>query len=97
MLSTLWSVDDVSTALLMADFYRRRGGPDAASSKVQALRQAQIDMIQGQAGNAAPAGAQPTQRAARRQSAPAPLQVDPARPFAHPYFWAPFVLSGDWR
>ena len=22
--------------------------------------------------------------------------ADPARPWAHPYFWAPFVLMGNW-
>jgi CHAT domain-containing protein/tetratricopeptide (TPR) repeat protein len=31
-----------------------------------------------------------------RQEAP-PYQKDPAKPFAHPYYWSPFVLFGNWR
>jgi len=26
-----------------------------------------------------------------------PFKKDPKRPFAHPYYWAPFVLIGNWR
>ena len=26
-----------------------------------------------------------------------PFRADPKRPFAHPYYWAPFVLIGNWR
>jgi CHAT domain-containing protein len=22
---------------------------------------------------------------------------DPKRPYAHPYYWAPFILIGNWR
>jgi CHAT domain-containing protein len=23
--------------------------------------------------------------------------VDPKRPYAHPYYWAPFILIGNWK
>jgi CHAT domain-containing protein len=23
-------------------------------------------------------------------------RADPARPYAHPFFWAPFILMGNW-
>jgi CHAT domain-containing protein len=26
-----------------------------------------------------------------------PFAVDAKRPFAHPFYWAPFVLIGNWR
>jgi CHAT domain-containing protein len=26
-----------------------------------------------------------------------PFRADPARPFAHPFYWSPFVLIGNWR
>ncbi|HMJ09680.1 MAG TPA: hypothetical protein VK468_11785, partial [Pyrinomonadaceae bacterium] len=25
------------------------------------------------------------------------FKPDPKRPFAHPYYWAPFILIGNWR
>jgi CHAT domain-containing protein len=25
------------------------------------------------------------------------FDADQSRPFAHPYFWAPFILIGNWR
>lgn len=27
----------------------------------------------------------------------APYQPDPAHPYAHPFYWAPFVLIGNWK
>jgi len=26
----------------------------------------------------------------------APFAFDKARPFAHPYYWAPFLIYGNW-
>ena len=26
-----------------------------------------------------------------------PFKIDKSKPFAHPYFWSPFVLFGNWR
>jgi CHAT domain-containing protein len=27
----------------------------------------------------------------------ADFKADPKAPFAHPYFWAPFILMGNWQ
>jgi CHAT domain-containing protein/Tfp pilus assembly protein PilF len=58
-----WSVDDASTATLMADFYVRL---KAGEGKGTAL--------------AAAAG-----------------QLRSGAKYRHPYYWAPFILIGDWR
>ena len=44
MVATLWSVADSSTAQLMASFYKNL----KTMSKVEALRQAQLDLIRGE-------------------------------------------------
>jgi CHAT domain-containing protein len=64
VLATLWPVADQSTAILMADMYRRR--QEMQVSKIEALRQAQLA-----------------------------LQAQPK--YAHPYYWAPFILMGNWK
>ena len=25
------------------------------------------------------------------------FNADPKKPFAHPYYWAPFILIGNWK
>lgn len=62
-LATLWSVQDQATAMLMVEFYRQLA---LGVTKAEALRQAQLSLLQGQ------------------------------RRFNHPFFWAPFVLVGNW-
>ena len=64
-LATLWQVNDDSTALFMAQFYRELA-KQPAPSKAEALRRAQLALLE--------------------QS-----------PYRHPYFWAPFVLVGNWQ
>ncbi|MBI4522445.1 MAG: CHAT domain-containing protein [Deltaproteobacteria bacterium] len=64
-------------------------------SKVEALRQAQLEMIRGEARN---------DLLARRGvggigklgGTPGPMPPAPSSiPTSHPYFWAPFILVGD--
>jgi CHAT domain-containing protein/uncharacterized protein HemY len=79
VISSLWEVDDDSTGDLMADFYKRWVSGNGKVTKVEALRQAQLDLLHGQV-------------------KPEPDPTDPTRTsFAHPYYWAPFVLMGNWK
>lgn len=64
-IASLWSVDDNSTAQLMTEFYRQLA-TSSGMNKAQALRQAQLSLLQG------------TQQ------------------HQHPFYWAPFVLIGNW-
>jgi CHAT domain-containing protein len=80
VISSLWSVEDDSTGDLMADFYKRWVQGNGKVTKVEALRQAQLDLLEG-------------------KIKPPPDPSDPTAPtsFAHPYYWAPFVLMGNWK
>lgn len=101
VLATLWPVADISTAVLMKDLYRRRAA-DPSLPKVEALRQAQLSLLEGRI--RPPADATTRAEAHYIEPAPAdgriacpPWPREAARPFAHPFFWAPFVLFGNWR
>ena len=77
VVASLWRVPDEETHQLMREFYRRVWS-DKPMSKAEALRQAQVWMLE----NWKPRGT-------LERSAP---QGPPP-----PYYWAAFVLSGDWR
>lgn len=97
VLATLWPVADASTGELMQSFYRSRQGQGL--NKAEALRAAQLAMLGGSAGEGEGAGvsrgARPADEAGPR-APPVRAAVAAAAPFSHPYFWAPFVLMGNW-
>jgi CHAT domain-containing protein/Tfp pilus assembly protein PilF len=89
VLATLWDVNDLSTSHIMSDFYAR-WVRYPTSGKAEALRQAQLAFIHG--GGAVPGGG--TGRGFETEdqtSAPSSLG------YAHPYYWAPFVLIGNYQ
>jgi len=92
VISSLWEVNDASTGELMADFYKRWAGGGDKVAKVEALRQAQLDLLQGkvtpQSGTSG-RGFGIAQNESGGQGAVAG--------YAHPYYWAAFVLMGNWR
>lgn len=63
-LGTLWHVNDQSTAIFMAEFYRQLA--ELKTSKAMAVRNAQLKLLENPK-------------------------------FQHPYFWAPFILVGNWQ
>ena len=87
VLASLWSVADESTAVLMQRFYaiHAKGG----TSKAEALRQAQIALMTAQGGTGADRGV--------GRAAPNAPKGPAVSGYAHPFYWAPFVLLGNWQ
>jgi CHAT domain-containing protein/tetratricopeptide (TPR) repeat protein len=86
-IASLWQVDDGGTQALMSTFYEQLKKGNI--SKAEALRQSQIELIQGKGSISQSRGSiaiKPTEGAAKGRS--------PAR-LNHPYYWAPFILIGN--
>ena len=81
-MATLWSVGDEPTRMLMERFYQNLWGQPPLG-KLEALREAELGMLRG-------------------DRARAVMLMEEGQPAGRsdrvlPYYWAAFVLSGDWR
>lgn len=94
VMATLWPVADSSTARLMQDFYRLRDKQHL--NKAQALRQAQLALLAGTSGDSGTSSERGAVRAVKGVGSAHSFTPDPKAPFAHPYYWAPFILMGNW-
>ena len=82
VVASLWGVYDPSTGVLMQEFYEL-WMTHPGITKAEALREAQLALLHG------------TTRAVTEASA---TDKHSARPgYAHPFYWAPFILIGNWR
>ncbi len=110
VLASLWPVDDVATAFLMDRFYQnllgQRTGLESPMPKAEALMEAGQWLRNLTLDEATRLAAGLSQGASRGKNEPAlALTVPPAdarpttdadnRPFAHPRYWAAFILIGD--
>src|ERR1019366_1087393 len=92
VLATLWDVNDASTSRLMSDFYSR-WVKHPADGKAEALRQAQLALLH----------AAPQQQESKSERGlllhQDPSTTEPSHPagYAHPFYWAPFVLVGNFQ
>ena len=93
VLATLWPVADRTTAVLMQRMYDLR--ENAKLSKAEALRRAQIELLNGQIGPKTNPNPAALEKKASKENEPR-FVADPTKPYAHPYYWAPFILMGNW-
>jgi CHAT domain-containing protein len=93
VLATLWPVEDRSTHEVMQTFYRLRV-TQPGLSKAEALRQAQLRLFTGPGALTTMASEQGRGLVSppHEPAAALPRGVQPPQtPYAHPYFWAPFI------
>lgn len=85
VMASLWPVSDNSTRILMQEFYRLRTGSSRVS-KAEALRLAQMSLL----------SRKPVAVTHRSIKVQGPQTEVDAR-YGHPFFWAPFILIGNWK
>ena len=88
VIASLWLVNDASTSQLMQQFYQNLS--TGKMTKSQALREAQIAMIQGkiQSGAVNRSSVNYTPGQSRNSESI-------SRNLSHPYYWSPFILIGN--
>jgi CHAT domain-containing protein/tetratricopeptide (TPR) repeat protein len=103
VVSSLWKVPDMSTALLMIRFYDALA---KGASKIESLRTAQAwvraatneDVASSLAGHELPAVSSGRGWSRDLHLLRMAAEEQPAeRPFENPLYWAGFILLGDWR
>ena len=87
VLATLWPVVDRSTGEFMQTFYRIRQ-TEAGITKAEALRRAQVQFIRS---NATANGT-----SSRGVDAPENGSTKAGGALQHQFYWAPFILMGNW-
>jgi CHAT domain-containing protein len=91
VLATLWDVNDASTSRIMSDFYRR-WVTHAKMGKAEAMRQAQLAFL-----HAAGTGAKAAEHRGVATVDDNGAAARAGAHYAHPFYWAPFVLMGNYQ
>jgi CHAT domain-containing protein/Tfp pilus assembly protein PilF len=100
VMATLWPVADASTRDLMVEYYRQLQLSEKLT-KAEALHRAQMKLLRGESQQIV-TGAEVFPRTAKivgdgTGSRMPEYKRDPNAPYAHLYYWAPFILIGNWR
>jgi CHAT domain-containing protein len=80
----------------MQEFYRiREGSP--GMTKLEALREAQLEPVARRSAQSSRCGSAIAESIRTEHvGSLASFPIDKNAPYAHPYYWAPFFLMGNW-
>jgi tetratricopeptide (TPR) repeat protein len=109
LLLSLWKVDDTATALLMLRFYQnllgKREGLKKPLPRAEALREAktclrglpraEVETLAGKLAKGVVRATEEPRTPAAPMKVPKPAVPAGDKPFAHPRYWAAFILIGD--
>jgi CHAT domain-containing protein len=95
VMASLWAVADAGTSRLMLGFYRYRAG-HSERSKAEALQQAQLALLRNPT-PVAESNSDAKRTSSRLKKGGGAQCEGTNNSHAHPYYWAPFLLIGDWR
>ena len=87
-LASIWNVSDAGTLALMSEFYQQMAN---ASTKAEALRQAQLKMLRGEVKVAD----RKLQLSRGEVQLPPELNLEEASDLSSPYYWAAFTMVGS--
>jgi CHAT domain-containing protein len=97
-MATLWRIADESTGVFMSRFYTLL--QQEGMTKAEALRQAQVEFIEGKTGDGAGGESGLKRNRGRMLDADTRDEKETlsslSPDYRHPYFWAPFILMGNW-
>jgi CHAT domain-containing protein len=96
VLATLWDVNDASTSRLMSDFYSR-WVKAPAEGKAEALRWAQLALLHSAATSTATSDERGLVATEKPSSAQSKAVESHPTGYSHPFYWAPFVLFGNFQ
>jgi CHAT domain-containing protein/Flp pilus assembly protein TadD len=88
---SLWKVSDTGTRDLMVAYYTRL---QRGESRTEALRQVQLEMLQGKL---LPSSKTTSDKQKGKRETSEPEGEASVKDYRHPYYWASFIPSGDWR
>jgi len=103
VMASLWEVQDESTSELMARFYKTYNNQNGAN-KATSLRLAQLALLRGEYKRAGAADrrlisedAETVDKIKIESAKLKPFNYGKNQKFAHPYYWSPFILIGNWK
>ncbi|MDR1508142.1 MAG: tetratricopeptide repeat protein [Synergistaceae bacterium] len=95
VMATLWSVADQSTGIFMARFYTLL--QQEGMTKAEAMRRTQAEFIDGRIEKTEAYATVMRGKTGTAENIGGTRGESPQyRGYSHPYFWAPFILMGNW-